>query len=51
MFGVKPIYTTRGLYPHGINNKLIHISYLRDHKGKKLEDVESVDDLFKDFYD
>jgi hypothetical protein len=51
MFGVKPIYTTRGLYPRGINNKLIHISYLRDHKGEKLEDVESVDDLFKDFYD
>ena len=50
MFDVKPIYTTRGLYPRGINDKLIHINDIRDHKGKKLEDVESVDDLFKDFY-
>ena len=23
----------------------------RDHKGKKLKDIKSVDDLFKDFYD
>jgi hypothetical protein len=51
MFGVKPIYTTRGLYPHGKNNKLIRINDIRDHKGEKLDDIESVDDLFKDFYE
>ena len=51
MFGVKPIYTTRGLYPHGKKNKLIRINDIRDHKGEKLDDIKSVDDLFKDFYD
>ena len=51
MFGAKPIYTTRGLYPHGKNNKLIHLNDIRDHKGKKLNDVKTVNDLFKDFYE
>ena len=50
MFNTKPIYTTRKKYPHGKNNKLIHINDISDHKGKKLKDIESVDDLFKDFY-
>ena len=51
MFGVKPIYTTRTTHPNGKVDKLIHINDIRDHKGKKLNDVESVDDLFKDFYE
>lgn len=51
MFGVKPVYTTRHKYPLGNINKLIHINDIRDHKGKKLKDIESVDDLFKDFYE
>ena len=51
MFGVKPIYTTRHNYPRGKIDKLIHINDIRDHKGKKLKDIKSVDDLFKDFYE
>ena len=34
-----------------VKNKLIHINDIRDHKGKKLNDIKSVDDLFKDFYE
>ena len=48
MFNVKPIYTTKD---KKYFNKLIHIKDLRDHKNKKLKDIKSVDDLFKDFYD
>ena len=51
MFNVNPIFTTRKTYPNGNINKLIHINDIRDHKGKKLNDIKSVDDLFKDFYD
>ena len=52
MFNVKPVYTTRSnRYPNGRINKLIHINDIRDHKGKKLKDINSVDDLFKDFYE
>ena len=51
MFGEKPIYTTRTTHPNGKVDKLIHLNDIRDHKGKKLNDVESVDDLFKDFYE
>lgn len=51
MFGVKPIYTTRETHPKGINNKLIHINNITDHLGYPLEDIKSVDDLFKDFYE
>ena len=51
MFGVKSIYTTRHKYPYGKNDKLIRINDIRDHKGKKLNDIKCVDDLFKDFYD
>jgi hypothetical protein len=52
MFNTKPVYTTRSnRYPYGHVNKLIHIKDLRDHKNKKLKDIESVDDLFKDFYE
>ena len=50
MFNIKPIYTTRNNYPRGKIDKLIHINDIRDHKGKKLNDVKSVDDLFNDFY-
>ena len=51
MFNVKPIYTTKWSFPYGKNDKLIHLNNIRDHKGKKLNDIKSVDDLFKDFYD
>jgi hypothetical protein len=51
MFGAKPIYTTKHIHPYGKSNKLIHINDLRNHKGKKLNDVVTVDDLFKDFYE
>ena len=52
MFNTKPVYTTRSnRYPNGRINKLIHINDIRDHKGKKLKDINSVDDLFKDFYE
>ena len=52
MFNTKPVYTTRSnRYPYGHVNKLIHIKDLRDHKNKKLKNKESVDDLFKDFYE
>ncbi len=51
MFNVKPIFTTRKTYPNGNIGKLIHLNDIRDHKGEKLKDIESVDDLFKDFYD
>ena len=51
MFDVKPIYTTRYKYLNGNTNKLIHINDIKDHKGNKLKDIKSVDDLFKDFYE
>ena len=51
MFHVNPVYTTRYKYLNGNTNKLIHINDIKDHKGLKLKDIKSVDDLFKDFYD
>lgn len=51
MFGVKPIYTTNWTHPKGIKNKLIHLNNITNHLGYPLEDIESVDDLFKDFYE
>jgi len=51
MFNVKPVYTTRKKFPRGNTNKLIHIKDIKDANGSKLKDVESVDDLFRDFYE
>ena len=51
MFGENPIYTTKWLRPHGKNDKLIHLNNITNHLGYPLEDIESVDDLFKDFYE
>jgi len=51
MFDIKPIYTTRETHPHGKSDKLIHLNNITDHLGYPLEDIKSVDDLFKDFYD
>ena len=50
MFNVKPVYTTRHNYPNGKIDKLIGINHIKDKNGKKLKDISSVDDLFKDFY-
>ena len=50
MFDVKPIYTTRHNYPNGKSDKLIGINHIKDKNGKKLKDISTVDDLFKDFY-
>ena len=50
MFNVKPVYTTRHKFPGGVVNKLIGINHIKDKNGKKLKDISSVDDLFKDFY-
>ena len=50
MFNVKPVYTTRHTRPLGIIDKLIRIKDLRDKNGKPLKDINSVDDLFKDFH-
>ena len=50
MFDVKPVYTTRHNYPNGKPDKLIGINHIKDKNGKKLKDISTVDDLFKDFY-
>jgi len=50
MFDVRPIYTTRNKFNGGNSKKLIHIKDVRDATGS-LKDVESVDDLFRDFYE
>jgi hypothetical protein len=51
MFSIRPIYTTRNKYPGGNTKKLIHIKDVRDANGSKLKDVESVDDLLREFYE
>lgn len=48
MFNVKPVYTTGNVFH---KNKLIHVNDCKDANGKKIENIKSVDDLFKDFYE
>ena len=50
MFHVKPVYTTIFKHPNGINKKLIRIRDICDKNKNKLTDINSIDDLFKDFY-
>jgi len=50
MFKAKPFYTTKYNYPMGSRNKLIRLNDIRD-KNREIVKVESVDDLFKDFYE
>ena len=50
MFDVKPVYTTRYKYLNGNANKLIHVNDCKDANGKKIKELNTVDDLFKDFY-
>jgi hypothetical protein len=45
---VKPVYTTRGKF---FKNKTIHVNDCRDINGNKIDELNSVDDLFKDYYE
>tara|TARA_B100001123_G_C14720427_1_gene792841 strand:+ start:41 stop:334 length:294 start_codon:yes stop_codon:yes gene_type:complete len=50
MFRCKPIYTTRFSKSSNLDNKIISLQSIKDSKGRKLHDVNTVDDLFTDFY-
>ena len=50
MVQVKPIYTTRYSKSSNLGDNIIPLNSIRNNKGKKLENVNTVDDLFTDFY-
>ena len=54
MFGEKPIYTTGWKRGNKVfKNKILSIESpcnIKDSKGKKLQNVNTIDDLFTDFY-
>ena len=49
----KPIYTTNSSKSNYLRNKIISLESpwnIRDSKGKKLQNINTIDDLFTDFY-
>ena len=53
MFQSKPIYTTNSSKSKYLRNKIISLESpwnIRDSKGKKLQNINTIDDLFTDFY-